>query len=272
MPPKGVKKQTGKKPGRGRGRGRAAAAAAKKDPSPEPEEQQSETDSDHTETEGNKRQRRDSTIPAVQVGASAAVAPDVAVQAGGSHVPDDLPDEEADHSSNGEEGGSEGEAGAEVSEPGAAAQSAKKAKQAKLHLSDEQSNTVIDYVQAHPQVWNKQDPEFYNRTLRRANWQNVADSIGLEVANAAERLRTWFMSMRTKFSKLTKGGPSGVGAVARTLRDKWIVERLKFLEGQIARQGSRMTVTSVSFHLFMSPILLQFYNIYIKLVLFYLHC
>jgi hypothetical protein len=103
---------------------------------------------------------------------------------------------------------------------------------------------ILDWIKENEVLYNKGNEGWKDTGKRKALWATKAEQIGI----TATELSTWFLSLRTKFGKLTKD-KSGDGAKRFTDRDKWILTNLAFLKVHIFRVPSRVGVSVSCFKL-----------------------
>lgn len=246
MPPKG------KNPKRGRGRAKTTKKA---------EESGEETDREASEAreareaetarqdrlELERRRVRSPTPPDPEAHRAAAAAAAAAVHDKDSSGLSDMDQADADKSK----------------------KKTKRAKRDPLRLSEAESADMAEWLRQNPILYDRNREDFHLKPKREKLWQRKAEELKVE---DYKRLRTWYYSQRTKYSKLTNRGPSGGGAMPPlSTKDQWVLDNFEFCKSHIIRQPRR-TGQSVSFFpifychfggeknecTFFSPILLSF--------------
>lgn len=131
----------------------------------------------------------------------------------------------------------------------------KRSRKAPIELTEKQKDDLVDWIQAHPEVWNQASEKWQKPPIRERLWQERADEMSAEEGcphtYQGPQLKTWYLSMRTKFGKLSRELKSGAGARDLQGRSKWIYERFQFIAGTIIRQPRRQATSLVSSHFYM---------------------
>ena len=110
---------------------------------------------------------------------------------------------------------------------------AAKAKSASTRaMSKEEQDELCDWVQNHPQLYNKKLDSYRDSAANARLWAEKAKEMGYDV----ELLVQWYRSTRTAYSRLRK---KQSGAHDFTEREEWIVAKLGFLRGHIIPKGGK---------------------------------
>ena len=107
-------------------------------------------------------------------------------------------------------------------------------------LTPEQEEEMVEWLSEHPVLWNKKMKDYKDTQMKEALWIEQAGKMDKDV----NELKVWYKSLRTRFGRLKKM-PSGSGTQEFSERDKWILQKLKFLRPHIA-DVSKRTAVSVS--------------------------
>ena len=90
----------------------------------------------------------------------------------------------------------------------------------------------MEWVSLNPCLWNQKDRDFKNRAKKEGLWQDKATEVGVDV----KTLKTWYTDLRDFNTKL-HSGKSGDPARIYTDREKWIMDRLAFLQATICHRS-----------------------------------
>uniref|UniRef100_UPI003590010E uncharacterized protein isoform X1 n=1 Tax=Myxine glutinosa TaxID=7769 RepID=UPI003590010E len=102
-------------------------------------------------------------------------------------------------------------------------------KTARLNLSDEQEAVLVEWLQSHPELFDKGNKKYMDTVLKNKLWEEKAAELGVE---SGELLHVWYKSMRTRFGQLKKL-KSGDGCKEFTSRDQWILGHFAFMSAHI---------------------------------------
>jgi hypothetical protein len=101
-------------------------------------------------------------------------------------------------------------------------------------LSTAQEEELAEWYRDQTLFYMKSDPDYKNNSKK----DRVDSEKDKELNLPSGFTRNWRKSMRTRYSKLTKAGPSGSGAKKdRTPRENWIISAFSFLKDHIRRVG-----------------------------------
>ncbi|CAG2241327.1 unnamed protein product [Mytilus edulis] len=117
-------------------------------------------------------------------------------------------------------------------------QKSKKQKKSCRLRDDQEEAEVLEWVEEHPILWNKKHKEYKNKSVKDRIWQDKADEIDTDVEN----LKRWYTDLRDWNTKL-HSSRSGDGSKDLTDREKWVMDRFKFLKTNIRHR--RAPVKSV---------------------------
>lgn len=99
-------------------------------------------------------------------------------------------------------------------------------------LSRRKEQYLVDWLQAHPMIYDKSLKDYKNKEKKLRAWRTVADDLG----KTPEELQRWFTTKRTQYGKLKRGKKSGSGRVQLTENEKFILRNFQFLDPFILRQ------------------------------------
>lgn len=119
----------------------------------------------------------------------------------------------------------------------------KKRKTARLVLTDEQEEGLVEWLQSSPELFDKSHRRYKDIDLKSNLWEQKADMLGVE---SGEVLQVWYKSMRTRFGKLRR-----ITSVGRkrefTWRDQWILKKFAFISPHIYACPNRGTHPTTGF-------------------------
>ncbi|XP_030850118.1 uncharacterized protein LOC588106 isoform X3 [Strongylocentrotus purpuratus] len=119
----------------------------------------------------------------------------------------------------------------------------KKRKTARLVLTDEQEEGLVEWLQSSPELFDKSHRRYKDIDLKSNLWEQKADKLGVE---SGEVLQVWYKSMRTRFGKLRR-----ITSVGRkrefTWRDQWILKKFAFISPHIYACPNRGTHPTTGF-------------------------
>ncbi|XP_063970789.1 uncharacterized protein LOC135157796 [Lytechinus pictus] len=105
----------------------------------------------------------------------------------------------------------------------------KKRKAARLFLSDEQEEELVEWLKSNPELFNKSHQRYKDIDLKNSIWEDKASELGMQ---SGDHLQVWYKSMRTRFGKLRK-----IMSVNKsrqlTWRDQWILRNFDFISPHI---------------------------------------
>ena len=118
----------------------------------------------------------------------------------------------------------------------------KKKKERRLQLVIDRpiEDALVEWIQQHPELYNKAEADYRKTAAKKALWQSKADELKMSV----EDLLCWYKSQRTRLGKILMK-KSGQEAKIPTAREKWVLEKWSFLKNFITRQQGRVA-SSVS--------------------------
>ena len=98
-----------------------------------------------------------------------------------------------------------------------------------------QEEDLAEWYRDHPIFYDKRHRDYKDNTKKSALDAEKAKEMDLP----ASYISTWKTSMRTRYSRLTKSGPSGSGARSKELtpRENWIISAFGFLKEHIKRSA-----------------------------------
>ena len=119
-----------------------------------------------------------------------------------------------------------------------------------LQMDEAMEEEVIGLLIDNPVLYAKGLRDYKDTVKKQRLWEKKAEELNLETSI----LQTWYKSMRTRLSKLTKS-KSGDGSREMTDRDKWILNSFEFLKKHICRLRSRPGINvSICFYLNLSEL------------------
>jgi hypothetical protein len=107
----------------------------------------------------------------------------------------------------------------------------------KLSLTRECEEQLAAWYSEHREFWDKVNKDYSNKPKKDRLVAELIEEMGLQCE--VNDVLTWFKSMRTAFSKLVKGGPSGAAKQNPTEKDKWILKNFACCEPHIRRLPGR---------------------------------
>ena len=126
----------------------------------------------------------------------------------------------------------------------------KKPRKPNLQMDEAMEEEVSDWLIDNPVLYSKGLRDYKDTFKKQRLWEKKAAELNLEPSI----LQTWYKSMRTRLSKLTKS-KSGDGSREMTDRDKWILTRFEFLKKHICRLRSRPGINvTICFYLNLSEL------------------
>ena len=100
-------------------------------------------------------------------------------------------------------------------------------------FTDTQEVSIVEFVEQHPELYDKEHPCFHDRTRREALWAEISAELKLQPFD----VRRWFESQRTHYGKLSKL-QSGQAPREMTKRQSWVYQQMGFLKTHIRRKGA----------------------------------
>jgi hypothetical protein len=113
----------------------------------------------------------------------------------------------------------------------------RKLKEPKFVFTDEQEQSIVEWLQEHQILYNKKLREFSTGGAKK---QKLWDDKAAELGCTTGQLMRYWESMRTIFGKLTKQ-KSGQATPQHTERQQWILQAFNFIRPHIVRVPSRST-------------------------------
>ena len=84
-------------------------------------------------------------------------------------------------------------------------------------FTDSQENVIVEFVQEHPELYDKEHGRFHDRQRKEALWAEISAELKLQPFD----VRTWFEFQRTRYGKLSKQ-QSGQAPREMTKRQSWV--------------------------------------------------
>ena len=113
----------------------------------------------------------------------------------------------------------------------------------RVTLTDAQEESMIEFLKAHDELWNKKKRLYRNRVHSDALWNEQAEVVG----ETRCRLDIWYSSMRTQFKRAKdKKTVSGSGNGDMTEREQFIFTNFQFMGKHIGSRVDHRTVKPVS--------------------------
>ncbi|XP_007247184.3 uncharacterized protein LOC103025277 [Astyanax mexicanus] len=101
--------------------------------------------------------------------------------------------------------------------------------------TSEREEEFVAMMEAKPELFDNTEMNFSNKTVKMNAWLEMAEHFRL----SEKELRKKWDSLRTQYSRYTKMyAAGGVDGRLCTARQKWILQRLKFLDPHIKRRSS----------------------------------
>ena len=100
-------------------------------------------------------------------------------------------------------------------------------------FTDSQEIFIVEFVNQHPELYDKEHPRFHDRTRREALWAEISAELKLQPFD----VRRWFESQRTCYGNLSKL-QSGQALREMTKRQSWVYQQMGFLKTHIRRKGA----------------------------------
>ena len=98
-------------------------------------------------------------------------------------------------------------------------------------FTDTQEVSIVEFVEQHPEMYDKEHPRFHDRTRREAVWAEISAELKLQPFD----VRRWFESQQTRYGKLSKL-QSGQAPREMTKRQSWVYQQMGFLKTHIRRK------------------------------------
>ena len=95
----------------------------------------------------------------------------------------------------------------------------------------------MEFVKQHPELYDKEHPQFHDRNRREALWAEISAELKLQPFD----VRRWFKSQRTRYGKLSKL-QSGQAPREMTKRQSWVYQQMGFLKTHIRRKGANRSL------------------------------
>ena len=121
------------------------------------------------------------------------------------------------------------------------AKKTRKPKQSSKLRSQEDEETLVEWVLENPMLWNSGDRDFMQRGKKQRLWQEKAAQMNYDV----EKVQRWWKDLRDVNTRLHKT-KSGSGLRTYTDREMWVMTQLAFLTQRIRHR--RLPIQSVSTH------------------------
>ena len=149
---------------------------------------------------------------------------------------EDIADEGLDIISDGER--SDGD------EEGGGNEKKRKERKEALIIDEPTEDKLVEWVQSHPELYDKSKADYRKTAAKKALWQKKADELNYNV----EDLICWYKSQRTRLGKILTR-KSGQAAKILTSRENWVLEKWSFLTKFITRQHGRLpsSVSTIQF-------------------------
>ena len=115
---------------------------------------------------------------------------------------------------------------------GAVNQTDKAERQKACHtLSPHEEEDMVNWLQAHPVLFNKKLTSYKDTARKELLWKEIAEQLGKPVM----MLKTWYKRLRTRLGRLLKKPKSGAGVEDGELteREEWIVRNFEFMRAHI---------------------------------------
>ena len=98
-------------------------------------------------------------------------------------------------------------------------------------FTDSQENAIVEFVQEHPELYDKEHGRFHDRHRKEALWAEISAELKLQPFD----IRRWFKSQKTHYGKLSKlqscQAPREI-----TKRQSWVYQQMGFLKTHIRRK------------------------------------
>ena len=106
-------------------------------------------------------------------------------------------------------------------------------------FTDSQENAIVEFVNEHPEFYDKEHAHFHNKQKKEALWAEISAELKLQPFHVSR----WFESQRTRYGKLqSRQAPREM-----TKRQSWVYQQMGFLKTHIRRKGaSRSSVFEAS--------------------------
>ena len=104
-------------------------------------------------------------------------------------------------------------------------------------FTDSQEISIVEFVKQHPELYDKEQPHFHDRTRREALWAEISAELKLQPFD----VRRWFESQQTCYGKLSKL-QSGQALREMTKRQSWVYQQMGFLKTHIRRKGANRSL------------------------------
>ena len=115
---------------------------------------------------------------------------------------------------------------------GAVSQTDKAKRQKACHtLSPQEEEDLVNWLQAHPVLFNKKLPSYKDTARKELLWKEIAEQLGKPVM----MLKTCYNSLKTRLGRHLKKPKSGAGIEDGELteREEWIVHNFEFMRVHI---------------------------------------
>ena len=108
---------------------------------------------------------------------------------------------------------------------------AKRHEEACHTLSPQEEEDMVNWLQAHPVLFNKKLTSYKDTARKELLWKEIAEQLEKPVM----MLKTWYKSLRTRLGRLLKKPKSGAGVEDGELmeREEWIVRNFEFMRAHI---------------------------------------
>lgn len=108
-----------------------------------------------------------------------------------------------------------------------------------MAFSEDQEAIVIELWQERPCRYYVGCKSYSNKNEKRKALAEVGEKKNMNIDAVAKKLT----SLRTQYSRLIKALPSGSGTVAKTAHQKWLVEKLDFLQQHVKKRDSMSNIS-----------------------------
>ncbi|XP_078592455.1 uncharacterized protein LOC144871200 [Branchiostoma floridae x Branchiostoma japonicum] len=101
-----------------------------------------------------------------------------------------------------------------------------------LELTEEEEEALVEWIRVHPEFYDRANRGFKGKEQKEELWKEKGRQLGVDY----DLVKRWYMSMRTRYGKLSEEGYKE--KEHQTFRERWIIERFSFLDGHIIRHLS----------------------------------
>lgn len=103
-----------------------------------------------------------------------------------------------------------------------------------MALSEDQEAIFIELWQERPCLYDIGCKSYSNKNEKRKALTELAEKLDMSVDAVTKKIT----SFRTQYSRLVKALPSGSGSVAKTSHQKWLIDKLDFLQQHVKKRDS----------------------------------